>query len=448
MKKSSFGLDENSLIVKDNSLVVSRYNLSLAEQKFILQVVSMIEKDDEDFKDYEVKVTDYLDLIKSNSDNMYIILKNFADSLLKKPLHIPQKDGGFFACNWFAGLKYESKRGILKCSFHPVLKPFLLRLKKNFTAYKLKNILQLSSKYSIRLYEIMKCYEHLGQIAIKLDDFKKMLSIPDKYKYGHIKNRILKPLQREFLKYTDISYSFKEMKKQRKVEAICFTITKNMKAVEEDKNKSFSTKKWFEEVQNYDEQKIKELLNMLPGEEQTQNARNVLAKYLQNYDYEYIKNQVKYTNKQKPKNFIAYLKRAIEEDYLDIEKEKLKEMKKQKMIDKKIEELKNKMENNINLAVEREQALIYKEYMDLLDEDGRNNLLQEYLLKVKKLNPDMAKNKHLMEINAKILIIQDIISKNEIYKIRLEKVRSATQKQAEKDFEDSKRKLYVSIESN
>lgn len=107
MKKKSFDTDEKRLIVKDNTLVVSRYNLSLVEQKFILQAVSMIEKDDEDFKDYEVKVTDYLDLIDSHNHDTYRVFKNFTDSLLKKPLHIPQKDGGFFACNWFAGLKYE-----------------------------------------------------------------------------------------------------------------------------------------------------------------------------------------------------------------------------------------------------------------------------------------------------------------------------------------------------
>lgn len=447
MKKKSFDTDENKLIVKDNSLVVSRYNLSLVEQKFILQVVSMIEKDDEDFKDYEVKVTDYLGLIDSHNQDMYRVFKNFAESLLKKPLHIPQKDGGFFACNWFAGLKYEPKNGVLKCSFHPVLKPFLLRLKKNFTAYKLKNILQLSSKYSIRLYEIMKCYEHLGHITIKVDDFKKMLSIPDKYKYGHIKDRILKPLQKEFLEYTDVFYSFREVKKQRKVEAIYFTIIKNIKLIEKE-DKNLLTNKSFGELQNEENQKIKKLLDLFPEGEKTQNAINVLTKYLQDYDVDYIASQIKYINKQKPNNFIAYLKKAIKDNYVDIEKEKLKEAKRQKIIDKKIEELKNKIDEEVNIVVEKEQALIYKEYMDLLDENSRNELLNKYYSKVIELNPKVADNKHLMELNVKILIIQEIIAKNEIYKLRLEKIRLEAQKKAQIDFENNKRKFYVSIENN
>ena len=60
----------------------------------------------------------------------------------------------------------------------------------------------------------------------------------------------------------------------------------------------------------------------------------------------------------------------------------------------------------------------------------------------------MANKKHLMELNIKILIIQNIIAKNEIYKLRLEKIRLETQKKAQKDFENSKRKLYVSVENN
>ncbi|MGC9169056.1 MAG: replication initiation protein [Desulfurella sp.] len=86
---------KDALIVKGNNLIMSRYNLSLAEQRLILQVVSMISKDDEDFKNYTIRVADYLDLINSNSPNTYQKIKEFAETLLKKPLHIPQDDGGF-----------------------------------------------------------------------------------------------------------------------------------------------------------------------------------------------------------------------------------------------------------------------------------------------------------------------------------------------------------------
>ncbi|MGC8790519.1 MAG: replication initiation protein, partial [Desulfurella sp.] len=119
--------NENALVVKHNNLVMSRYNLSLAEQRLILQVASMIEKDDEDFKTYTVYVSEYLDLIDSDAPNTYRKLKEFAETLLKKPLHIPKDHGGFLVCNWFAGLEYEPKKGVLLCSFHPDLKPYLLQ---------------------------------------------------------------------------------------------------------------------------------------------------------------------------------------------------------------------------------------------------------------------------------------------------------------------------------
>ena len=201
-------------------------------------------------------------------------------------------------------------------------------------------------------------------------------------------------------------------------------------------------------MQNEENQKIKKLLDLLPEGEKTQNVINVLTKYLKNYDFDYIASQIEYVKKQKPNNFIAYLKKAIRDNYVDIEKEKLQETKRQKTIEKRIEELKNKMEEEVKLAVEKEQVLIYKEYMDLLDENSRNELLNKYYSKVAESNPNMANKKHLMGLNIKILIIQDIIAKNEIYKLRLENIRLEARKKAQKDFEDSKRKLYVSVENN
>jgi hypothetical protein len=75
-------ISSSSLVVKGNDLIISRYNLSLAEQRLILQVVSMIDKDDEDFKDYYVSISDYLDLVESNSNNYYQV-KNLRKNCLK-----------------------------------------------------------------------------------------------------------------------------------------------------------------------------------------------------------------------------------------------------------------------------------------------------------------------------------------------------------------------------
>ncbi len=62
-------------------------------------------------------------------------------------------------------------------SFHPVMKPFLLSLKSHFTAYDARNILKLPSTYSIRIYELLKQYERIGQRRFDLQELKEIIGV-------------------------------------------------------------------------------------------------------------------------------------------------------------------------------------------------------------------------------------------------------------------------------
>jgi len=372
MEEASF----NSLVVKANDLIISRYNLTLAEQRLILQVVSMINKDDEDFKEYYIKASDYLDLVGSKSLN-YQEIKRFSETLLKKPLYIPKNNGkDFLVCNWFSSIEYLSGQGILSCCFDPKLKPYLLQLKSCFTAYRLENVLKLKNKYSIRLYEILKRYENMRETKIPLDNFKKYLSIPNAYLYGNIKERILKPAQKEFKEHTDIIFDFEEIKESRKVVALSFRIYKNKNhSIDTDSknnnqlpNNTPQTSPQYEQyIQNQDAQisksnnsnnnisdTMQNLLLLVPEDSRTINLKNYLEKALEHYDEKYIRSQIEYVNRQKKvSNYKAYLAKAIEEDYADIEKIKLEE---------KAQIIKNKYRPQIDriMSMNTKQTPIYK----------------------------------------------------------------------------------------
>jgi plasmid replication initiation protein len=372
-------ISSSSLVVKGNDLIISRYNLSLAEQRLILQVVSMINKDDEDFKDYYVSISDYLDLVGSNSNNYYQV-KKFTEELLKKPLHIPLQDGNFLACNWFSSIVYLSEKGVIVCRFDPHLKPYLLQLKNRFTAYRLENVLKLKNKYLIRLYEILKRYENIREKEISLDNFKKYLSIPDTYLYGDIKKRILKPAQKEFKERTDIIFDFQEIKEFKKVVAIKFLIYLNqsnnnssINIIDNTGNNQIlyntpQTPPQYEQyIQNQDAQisksnnsnnniseTLQNLLLLVPEDARTINLKNYLERALEHHDEKYIKSQIEYVNHQKKvSNYKAYLAKAIEEDYADIEKIKLEE---------KAQIIKNKYRPQIDriMSMNTKQTPIYK----------------------------------------------------------------------------------------
>jgi plasmid replication initiation protein len=209
-------MDEKGLVKKSNLLINSKYNLSKTEQKLILLVVSKVDKDDEDFKPYLLQVKDVLDLLEAG-DKHYEYIKSSFKGLLSKPLSITLDNGNLLICNWLSSAECEKYGGYVEVCFDPKLKPFLLKLKECFTRYELKNILQFSGQYSIRIYEMLKQFEKTKIRLIDLDDLKNILYIPSSYSLNKVKSRILAPAKSEINEFSDIifHYDIKKIKKGR-----------------------------------------------------------------------------------------------------------------------------------------------------------------------------------------------------------------------------------------
>jgi len=219
-------MNKNSLVKKSNKLVVSRYDLSLIEQKLILTGISMIDRGDKDFRDYRFYVNDYFELTDGNAKENYTQIKRAFRNLASKTLEIKKDDGKVLIASWLSSA--EIGRGYVDVLFDPKLKAYLLQLKECFTTYELKNILFLHSIYSVRLYEYLKQYEGLGGIKANVDELKHILKIPN-YTISNIKQRILVPVQKELRMLTDIVFEYDFVKHGNKFTEIKFKIKRNPK---------------------------------------------------------------------------------------------------------------------------------------------------------------------------------------------------------------------------
>lgn len=215
------------VVTKANQLNEARYRLTLNEQRLILTVVSMIQPQDEDFKIYKVKVSDFLNLLGLKSKGNYQKLKNTTKNLLSKTLIIQDNPKHELQASWFSSVEYNE--GIVTFSFDPRLKPFFIQLKEKFVSYPLSNILNLSSAHSIRIYELLKQYERIGKRKILVDELRGYLGFEkDEYtEYSNLKHRVLKKAQNEIEQKTDISFNYKEIKESRRVVELLFSIRKN-----------------------------------------------------------------------------------------------------------------------------------------------------------------------------------------------------------------------------
>ncbi|MCB2362165.1 replication initiation protein [Clostridium estertheticum] len=231
-------MNKNYLITKSNYFIMNgSYDLSLQEQKIILTLASMVQPNDEEFRPYKFKIADFMELVGIVDKSKYIEVPKITKELMKKVFEI-EEGNIIIQTAWLSGVRYEKGSGMVTLKFNPDLKPYMLKLSNMFTQYKLTNILNMKSKYSIRMYEILKANEFKKQryIEIEVEELRKLVKADNVYPlYNDFKRFVIERTQKELKKLSDIKFEFEEIKTSRKITSLRFYITssKNNKASNE-----------------------------------------------------------------------------------------------------------------------------------------------------------------------------------------------------------------------
>jgi plasmid replication initiation protein len=221
------------LIKKSNNLVESRYKFDIWETRFFLSILSNIQKENTDFKTYRIRYKDVIKTFGLKSGDAYASLRDAAKSLMRKTVRTSYSLNGVAReqeRNLISTIDYMAEGQVgtenheyIDVVVHEEMKPFLLQLSKNFTAYDLRNVAQLGV-YSIRLYELLKQYESIGSRTLKVDEMKAMFELNTEYpKYNDFYRWVIKPSEAEINKHTDLSIiEIEKLKEGRKVVALRF----------------------------------------------------------------------------------------------------------------------------------------------------------------------------------------------------------------------------------
>ncbi|MGX1402379.1 plasmid replication initiation protein [Bradyrhizobium japonicum] len=215
----------NKLVTKSNMLIEANYKLGVIEQKVILCLASNIQPTDSDFKTYTLPIKEFSKLLGYKGTPKYSELRTITKELMQKVFEVRIRNK-VIQVAWLSYVAYNETEGTIDIRFDPFLRPYLLQLKREFTSYKLENVVKLKSSYAIRIYELLKQYEKLEERTFLLSDLRQLLGADDIYPaYGNFKQRVLMPAQKELKKKTDISFEIEEVKVGRRVEKLKFIIT-------------------------------------------------------------------------------------------------------------------------------------------------------------------------------------------------------------------------------
>ena len=229
-------LTENTKVTMRNDFASGKYDLSALEQKLVLINIASIKFEDEHFNANTFRVIDMAQLLNVTPEMLYRDLKRACDSLTNKKIYIQKEDGSWEFLVLVPTAKYIAKTGTVLMRLNEDAKPYLLQLRDMFTSFELSNILNLKSKYSIRIYQLMKSHSYRKELIITLDDLKYRLSLDDKKQksyrlFSNVSERVLKPAMREINDKTDITIDYEAIKQGRKIYALRFKIKDKQKVI-------------------------------------------------------------------------------------------------------------------------------------------------------------------------------------------------------------------------
>lgn len=234
------------LVEKRNILnEIRQNNMTLQQLRFFSIYLSKINARDLSTRVVRFPLSDFQKIMGIGRMNIQHF-KNAVDSLLRNVIHIPNSSGGMDAFTLFKKcslFKDEYDNWYVEINANDEALPLMFDFKSHYFTYQLWNALQLKSANQIRMYELLKQYEHIGIREIEISELKKLLGI-DSNEYQRLerfRTKVLDSCQKALAENTDICFTYERGKvgERGKWSTIVFHIKKNENYVDRLSLKDF-----------------------------------------------------------------------------------------------------------------------------------------------------------------------------------------------------------------
>lgn len=237
--------DKSLYVVSSNDLVRAKYSYTLWEKRVFLYMVSQLKRDQTEFPMMRIAIRDLMRFYGTFGKGEYSVIRSVPENIIKKPFYIPyitpEGERRWLFMNVISAgtqpdVAEKREESYIELQFNPVLAPHLMDLRERFTRYNIRNISELQSVYSIRMFEFIKENEFKKDgFEVSVDDLKEMLFMKaqdndgsEVYQlYGDFKKRVLIKAQEDLNTHCDTTFIFEERKEGRRVTKIFFRPLKN-----------------------------------------------------------------------------------------------------------------------------------------------------------------------------------------------------------------------------
>ena len=233
------------LVKKANDLTIARYSMTVNEQRLLLACISQIPVDAQITSEFEFVLTieQAQDLFYSESSkkNIYRDMREAVAALYERDVKIPLQNGDVLQTRFVSSIVWVADKNTIKVNFAPKILPYLTMLKSNFTRYRLGCVVQLTSFYAVRIYELIVNWWQNGQCfkkQIEIEELKQILDIEEKYtQFGEFKKSVIERAISQINESTDFQVKVEFKKLKRSFKWITFTWSRKEEAIQAEKAK-------------------------------------------------------------------------------------------------------------------------------------------------------------------------------------------------------------------
>lgn len=231
IKKYDMSYDADHYTVAANDIIRGKQSMTLQTARLIRLLITQVVKEDKDLKTYSCKISELADFLNIDNSNLYRDIQSICESAMKSVVYIgtgnPKRPWQMF--HWISTARYD-ENGELTLRLSDEIKPYVLELEKWFTQYQIKNILEFSSYYSIRLYEILKCEDgkyrnEKLKHEFTIEELRQFFDCEKKYKQiFDFKKNTIEVAVREINQQSDIWVDVSYKKTGRAITSVVFEV--------------------------------------------------------------------------------------------------------------------------------------------------------------------------------------------------------------------------------
>lgn len=231
------------LVVKTNRLNECMQNLELVEMRIMAMAICKFRQAVE-FNEYEepsasevvrINASEYAELYGLSRYTAHEAILNAERSLFQRQFTITNDKGNRVKSRWISHVEYIDGENAINIALSPIVVDNVTRIQNTFTSYYIEQSAGLKSRYSYRLFELLKQWiSVINTPVFELAKLRYQLGLlpHENARMNNFKAKVLDRAVDEINTHTDLFVTYEQVKKGRTITGFKFrVITKEMKTV-------------------------------------------------------------------------------------------------------------------------------------------------------------------------------------------------------------------------